>query len=109
MRPPQFSNALKYWSRVTYIWDRKLTINDSGNGLSADRRQAIFWTNAEILLIGPLGTNLDKILIETHTFFQGNAFEYVVWKMVVISSWPQCVNSESQSFTFELDPQIDDV
>ena len=30
---------------------------DSGNGLSPSRRQAITWTNAPILLIGPLGAN----------------------------------------------------
>ena len=30
--------------------------------------QAIIWTNDEILLIVPLGTNLSKILIQIHTF-----------------------------------------
>ena len=29
----------------------------SDNGLSPDQCQAIIWTNAGILLIGPLGTN----------------------------------------------------
>ena len=33
-----------------------LTIIGSDNGLSPGRRQAITWTNAGILLIGPLGT-----------------------------------------------------
>ena len=42
----------------------KLTINGSENGLSPGRRQAIIWTNAGILLIGPLGTNFIEILIE---------------------------------------------
>ena len=32
------------------------------------RRQAITWTNMEMLLIGPLGTNFSEILIEIHTF-----------------------------------------
>ena len=32
------------------------------------RRQAIIWTNAAMLLIGPLETNLSEILIEIHTF-----------------------------------------
>ena len=31
-------------------------------------RHAIIWTNARILLIGPLGTNLSEILIELHAF-----------------------------------------
>ena len=30
--------------------------------------QAIIWTNAGILLIGPLGTNFSEILIKIHTF-----------------------------------------
>ena len=34
----------------------------------AGRRQAIIWTNAGILLIGTLGTNFSKILIEILTF-----------------------------------------
>ena len=33
----------------------------SDNGLSPGRRQAIIWTNAGILLIGPLGTNINEI------------------------------------------------
>ena len=37
-------------------------------GLSPGRRQAIIWTNAGILLIGPLGTNFSEVLIEIHIF-----------------------------------------
>ena len=33
------------------------------NGLSPGRRQAIIWTSAGILLIGPLRTNFSEILI----------------------------------------------
>ena len=40
----------------------------SDNGLSPVRRQAIIWTNAGILLIGPLGTNFGEILIVIQTF-----------------------------------------
>ena len=32
------------------------------------RRQAIIWTNAGILVIGPLWTNFSEILIDIHTF-----------------------------------------
>ena len=46
----------------------KLTIIGSDNGLSPGRRQAIIWTNAGILLIGPLGTNFSEILIGIQTF-----------------------------------------
>ena len=46
----------------------KLTITGSDNGLSPGRRQAIIWTNAKILLIGALGTNVSEILIKIDTF-----------------------------------------
>ena len=59
---------LTHWGRVTHICVSKLTIICSYNGLSPGRRQAIIWTNAGILLIGPLGTNFSEILIEIQTF-----------------------------------------
>ena len=57
-------NELTHWGQVTLICVSKLTIIGSDNGLSPDRRQAIIWTNAGLLLIGPLGTNFSEILIE---------------------------------------------
>ena len=54
---------LTHWGRVTHICVSKLTIIGSDNGLSPDRCQAIIWTNAGLLLIGPLGTNFSEILI----------------------------------------------
>ena len=59
---------LTHWGRVTHICVGKLTIIGSDNGLSPEQRQAIIWTNAGILLIGPLGTNFSEILIEIQTF-----------------------------------------
>ena len=59
---------LTHWGRVTHICVRKLTIIATDNGLSPGRRQAIIWTNAGILLIGPLGTNFSEILIEILSF-----------------------------------------
>ena len=59
---------LTHWGRVTHICVVKLTIIGSDNGLSPGRRQAIIWTNAGILLIGPLGTNFIQILIGIQTF-----------------------------------------
>ena len=61
-------DELTHWGRVTHICVNKLTIIGSDNGLSPDRRQAIIWTNAGLLLIGPLGTNFSEILIEILTF-----------------------------------------
>ena len=43
-------NDLTHWDRVD-----NLTIIDSGKGLSSCWRQAIIYTNAGILLIGPSG------------------------------------------------------
>ena len=42
----------------------KLTIIGSDNGLSPGQRQAIIWSNAGILLIGPFRINFSEILIE---------------------------------------------
>ena len=61
-------HVLTHWGRVTHICVIKLIIIGSDNGLSPGRRQAIIWTNAGILLIRPLGTNFNEILIEIHTF-----------------------------------------
>ena len=63
-----WSMDLTHWGRVTHICVGNLTIIGSDNGLSPGRRQAISWTNAGILLIGPLGTNFSEILIEIQTF-----------------------------------------
>ena len=52
---------------MTHICNGSLTIIGSYNGLSPGRRQAIIWTSAGILLIGPLGTNFSDILIEIRT------------------------------------------
>ena len=53
---------------MTHICTSKLTTFGSDNGLSPGRRQAIIWTNAGILLIGPLGTNFSEILIKIYKF-----------------------------------------
>ena len=60
--------ALTHWGRVTHICVSNLTIIGSDNGLSPGRRQAIIWTNAGVLLIGPRGTNFSGILIGIQTF-----------------------------------------
>ena len=44
----------------------KINIIGSDDGLSPGWRQAIIWTNAGILLIAPMGTNFNEILIEIH-------------------------------------------
>ena len=61
-------SGLTHWGRVTHICVCKLRTIGSDNGLSPGRRQAIIWTHAGILLIGPLGTNFSEILIEIPIF-----------------------------------------
>ena len=51
--------ALTHWGRVTHICVGTITNIGSDNGLSPDRRQAIIWTNARILLI--IGIDHDTV------------------------------------------------
>ena len=81
------SETLTHWGRVTHICLSKLTIIGSDNGLSPSRRQAIIWTNAEILLIRPSGTNLSEILIEIDVF----TFKKVHLKMSSAKCRPFCL------------------
>ena len=78
---------LTHWGRVTHICFVKLTIIGSDNGLSPGRRQAIIWTNAGILLIGPLGTNFIEILIGIQTF----SFRKMHLKMLSAKWRPFCL------------------
>ena len=79
--------VLTHWGRVTHICVVKLTINGSDNGLSPGRRQAIIWTNAGILLIGPLGTSFIEILIGIQTF----SFKKMHLKMSSVKWHPFCL------------------
>ena len=76
MHSQRFLILLTHWGRVTHICVSKLTIIGSNNGLSLGRRQAIIWTNAEILLTGPVGTKLSATLIEIHNFYSRKC----IWK-----------------------------
>ena len=60
--------SLTHWGRVMHICVSKLTVIGSDNGLLHGRRPAFVWTNVEILLTGPLGTNFSEILIEIPIF-----------------------------------------
>ena len=80
--------SLTHWGRVRHICIGKLTIIVSDNGLSPDRHQAIIWTNAGILLIGPPGTNFNEILIEIHMF----SFKKIHLKMSFGKWRPFCLS-----------------
>ena len=79
--------TLTHWGRVTHTCVGKLTIIDSDNGLSPGGHQAIIWTNAGILLIGPLGTNFNYILIGIETF----SFKKMHLKMLFVKWHPFCL------------------
>ena len=78
---------LTHWGRVTHIHVcvSKLTTIISDNGLLPALCQANIWTNAGILLTGPLGTNFSEILIEIYTF------SVKKMHLMAILSRPQCV------------------
>ena len=86
-RSGRICHFLTHWGRVTHIYVAHLTIIASDNGLSPSRCQAIIWTNAGILLIRPLGTNLSEILIEIHTF----SFKKMYLKMSSAKRRPFCL------------------
>ena len=62
----------------------KLYLN---NGLSPGRSQAIIWTDAEILLIGPLGSNCTEIVIEIITL----SFKKMRFKVSSVKRRPFCI------------------
>ena len=68
---------LTHWGRETHICVSKVSIIGSDNGLSPGRRQAIIWTNAGLLSIGPIETNFNEISMEIHTF----SFKKIHFKM----------------------------
>ena len=78
---------LTHWGRVMHICVSKITIIGSDNDFSPGRHQAIIWTNAGILLIRPLGTNLSEILIGVQTF----SFKKMELKMSSAKWRPFCL------------------
>ena len=91
--------TLTHWGRVTHICVSKLASIISDNGLSPGRRQAIIWTNAGILLIGPLGTNFSEILIGIQAF----SFTKMHFKMSSRKWRPFCLGlNVSSKFRTEL-------
>ena len=79
--------VLTHWGRETHIWVSKLTMIGSDNGLLPGGCQAIIWTNAEILLIGHMGTNFSETLIEIYTF----SFKKMHFKISFADWWIWCI------------------
>ena len=72
---------------MTHICVANLIIIGSDNGLSPGRCEAIISTNAGILLIGPIGTNVGGILIKIITF----SFTKMRSKMSCVKRRPYCL------------------
>ena len=79
---------LTLWGRETHICVNNLSIIGSDNGLLPGRHQAIILTNAGILLIGPLGTNVSGISIEIQTFW----FKKMHLKVSSVKWWLFCLD-----------------
>ena len=80
------------WHQQTWYWPNNTeyflsSFIGSDNGLSPGQRQAIFWTNAGILLIEPLGTNFSEIWIKIYTF----SLEKMHLKMSSTKWRPSCL------------------
>ena len=84
----QIPIVLTHWGRVTHICVGNLAIIGPDNGLSPGRRQAIIWTSAGILLIGPWGTNFSENLIGIQTF----SFKKMHLKMSSAKWRPVCLD-----------------
>ena len=83
---------LTNWGRMTHIYVSEQTNIGSDNDLSPYRRQAIIWTNAGILLIGPIRRYFSEFFNHnTYIFSQGNALQNIVCKVASILSRPLCV------------------
>ena len=86
---------LTHWGRMTHICIGDLTTIVSDKGLSPNQRQVINCTNAEVLLIEPLGTKFyGNFNRNSYIFIQANAVENITRKVADILSWPQCVLME---------------
>ena len=88
--------VLTHWGQVMYTGVGNLTIISSDNGLSPGRCQVIIWTNAGILLIGPLGTNFGEILIEIQKTFLStkkftNTSTHIIYSTPYIPHTYECV------------------
>ena len=91
------ASKLNQWGQVTHICVCKLTTISSDNRLLPDWRQAIMWTNAEMLLIGPTEISSSQQLNwKSYIFIQENTFENVACKMAAILSRSRYVKTNSR-------------
>ena len=68
---------------------------DSDNGLWPVQRQAIIWTNAGLLSIGPIGINFNEIWIKIENF----SLMKTHLKMSPSKWWPFCKGADELTFS----------
>ena len=88
---------------VTHMCIGKLAIIGSNNGLLPGRCQAIIWTNAGILLIGPLGAKFSEKFNEIHKF----SFTKMHLKMLSVKWRPFCLCLNMLNDYLPWDPRDD--
>ena len=101
---------LTHWGREMHICVGEHANIGSYNGLSPNRRQAIIWTNAGILLIEPLGTNFNEIFIQILTFsFKKMRLKVSSAKrrpfclgLNVLMHWSYCSLERSHRYVFQI-------
>ena len=92
VKPIKIDHSLTHWGRVTHICVSNLTMIGSDNGLAPTRHQAIIWTIAEMLSIGPLGVTFYVILSEILTFsFKKNEKKPICLNVSSAKWWPFCL------------------
>ena len=82
-----YNDGLTHSGPVTHKCIINLTLIGSDNGLSPGWHQAVIWTNAGILLIGPLGTNFIEIIFEIQTL----SFKKKYLKLSSVKYRPCCL------------------
>ena len=99
---------LNHWGQATHICASTLPLIDSSNGLTPGRRRVIIWTQAELLLIEPLGTNVSDILVDIYTFSSKKMLlKMSSWKLGPFCLGLQCiclphVRASLQSLKFKM-------
>ena len=86
-RPFCLGDELTHWGPVTHICIGKLISIGLDDGLSPDRRQAIIWTNAGLLSIGPFWTYFSENLIKIQQF----SLKIMHVKMSSVKWRPSCL------------------
>ena len=88
--------VITHWGRVTHIYVSRPDDHGSDNGLSPIRRQAIIWTNEDILSIRPRATHFNGILFGIQKF----SFKKMHFKISSTKWRPFCLGLNVLIFSY---------